>query len=96
MGNAFERSHGRGDGGDAHPSRRGRAGKVADPSVDSDIDTKGARNAAITSAIATASTSRIVFGVANPNTAGNYVPMDGNAAGASPRQGFTASRFRRT
>ena len=65
----------------------GRA-KVADPDVDSDIDTKGARNAAITSAIATAGYFPIVFGVANPNTAGNYVPMDGNAAGASPSAGF--------
>ena len=65
----------------------GRA-KVADPSVDSDIDTKGARNAAITSAIATSCYFPIVFGVENPNTAGNYVPMDGNAAGASPSTGF--------
>ena len=65
----------------------GRA-KVADPSVDSDIDTKGARNAAITSAIATSCYFPIVFGVATPNTAGNYVPMDGNAAGASPSTGF--------
>lgn len=65
----------------------GRA-KVADPSVDSDIDTKGARNAAITSAIATSCYFPIVFGVQGPNTAGNYVPMDGNAAGASPSTGF--------
>jgi hypothetical protein len=65
----------------------GRA-KVADPDVDTDIDTKGARQAAITAGVATAGYFPIVFGVATPNTAGNYVPMDGNAAGASPSTGF--------
>ncbi len=30
----------------------------------------------------------IVFGVGNPNTAGNYVPPDGIAAGASPSSAF--------
>lgn len=65
----------------------GRA-KVADPDVDSDIDTKGARNAAITTAIATSCYFPIVFNVANPNTSGNYVPMDGNATGAGPSASF--------
>lgn len=65
----------------------GRA-KVADPSVDSDIDTKGARNAAITSAIATSCYFPIVFTVAFPNTGGHYVPLHGDAAGAAPSASF--------
>lgn len=65
----------------------GRA-KVADPSVDSDIDTKGARNAAITAAIATSCYFPIVITVAFPNTGGHYVPLHGDAAGAAPSASF--------
>ena len=65
----------------------GRA-KVADPSADSDIDTKGARNAAITTAIATSCYFPLVFTVAFPNTGGHYVPLHGDGAGAAPSASF--------
>lgn len=65
----------------------GRA-KVADPDADTDIDTKGARNTAITAGVATAGYFPIVFTVASPTTAGNYMPMHGDGAGAGMSASF--------
>lgn len=62
--------------------------KFADPSANDDVDTKGARDAAITAGVATAGYFPIVFTVANPNTGGNYIPIHGDGAGASPSTGF--------
>ncbi len=65
----------------------GRA-KVADPDVDTDIDTKGARQAAITAGVATAGYFPIVFTVGSPTSAGNYMPMHGDGAGAGMSASF--------
>ncbi len=62
--------------------------KFADPSANDDVDTKGARDAAITAGVATAGYFPIVFTTGSPTSAGNYMPMHGDGAGAGMSASF--------